>query len=78
MRQQTKKIPKKDKTNSQFVGKKFQVVLRSGFSYVGLIIKEDAVFITLIDKLSRSVSVNKADIETIKEVLEDDNKTNGG
>ena len=47
---------------------KIKVNLRNGFYYVGKITSEDNIFITMIDKNGKTVSINKQDIIT-KEII---------
>lgn len=50
------------------VGDKVQIILKNNYSYTGKIIDEDSFFFVILDKFNQKVSLNKSDIQVIKEV----------
>ena len=53
---------------SRYLNKKVQIVLVSGFTYIGRVINADKDSITLIDKNNSEVCLKEESIELLKEV----------
>lgn len=50
------------------VGKRVQIILSNNYFYSGVVLSEDDMFIFIKDKANMKVSINKKDIQVVKEV----------
>jgi small nuclear ribonucleoprotein (snRNP)-like protein len=51
-----------------YLDKRVQIILKNGFTYLGLVIQADDNSITLIDKNNSKVCLKESSIDLIKEI----------